>query len=99
MRARWPAQRALLTSFGLLPRYAEVVGRRLGLRTGTRETLYSLASDLNVTRERIRQMELRSLARVRSRSLAMEIELREPEILVRLRLLESVQARRRRPWP
>lgn len=98
MRARWLAQRALLTSLGLLPRYAEVVGGRLGLRTGTRETLDSLARDLNVTRERIRQMELRALARIRNSSLAMEIELREPEILVRLRLLESVGARRRRLW-
>jgi DNA-directed RNA polymerase sigma subunit (sigma70/sigma32) len=98
MRARWPAQRALLTSLGLLPRYAEVVGGRLGLRSGTPETLDTLARELNVTRERIRQMELRALARMRSSSLAMEIELREPEILVRLRLLEVVRSRRRRAW-
>lgn len=98
LRARLPAQRALLTSLGLLPRYAEVVGGRLELRTGTRETLDSLARGLNVTRERIRQMELRALARIRNSSLAMEIELREPEILVRLRLLEVVRSRRRRLW-
>lgn len=99
MRAQWPAQRDVLISLGVQPRRAEVIGGRLGLRTGAPETLDTLARALGVSRERVRQMELREVDRLRRAAVAMEIELREPEILVRLRLRDLASARRRRPWP
>lgn len=96
MREVWSGQRELLTRF-FPPRVAEVLGGRLGIRTGVPETLASLARELGISRERVRQMERRAIDRLRRAGVALEIELREPEILVRLRVREARPARQR-PW-
>jgi hypothetical protein len=74
-----------------------VLGARLGARTGAPETLESIARELRISRERVRQLELRALQRIQRADVALEIELREPEILVRLRVRDA-RPGRRRPW-
>lgn len=58
-------------------------------------TLDALAAELGVSRARVEQVERKTLARMGRYPIAMEIELAEPEILVRLRLAELA---RRRSW-
>lgn len=48
-------------------RSAEVIRRRYGLETGERETLKEIGIALNLTKERVRQIELSSLRRLRVR--------------------------------
>jgi RNA polymerase primary sigma factor len=50
---------------GLAPRDREVIEMRFGLRDGRQHTLEEVAQRLGVTRERVRQLELRGLARLR----------------------------------
>jgi RNA polymerase primary sigma factor len=50
---------------GLTPRDREVIELRFGLRDGQPRTLEEVARVLGVTRERVRQLELRGLARLR----------------------------------
>src|SRR5262249_48446533 len=58
---------------GLPPRDAEVIAMRFGLHDGRTHTLDEVARHLGVTRERVRQLELRGLEK-----------LRQPERLARL---------------
>src|SRR5690606_11309744 len=55
--------RRLLSLFP--PRDAEVLERNLGLFTGEEETLGRIGNDFNVTRERIRQIKINALKRLR----------------------------------
>lgn len=57
---------------GLLPSERDVLLRYFGLRTGEGETLQEIGEALNLTRERIRQIKNRALARVKHRAVYME---------------------------
>src|SRR3989344_7043012 len=46
-------------------RNKEIVFRRFGLKTGQKETLESIGSSYNITRERVRQIEEASLSSIR----------------------------------
>lgn len=96
VRAGWLRQRGFLAGL-LSPRAADVLGARLGARTGVPETLASIAREFRISRERVRQLEGGAVERIQRANVALEIELREPEILVRLRVRDARSARRR-PW-
>src|SRR3989344_9152901 len=49
----------------LNPRNREIIARRFGLKTGTKETLESIGTSYGITRERVRQIEEVSLAQIR----------------------------------
>jgi RNA polymerase primary sigma factor len=49
----------------LSPRYREVIDRRFGLVTGREETLEEIASDMGVSRDRIRQLEAIAIRHLR----------------------------------
>ena len=49
----------------LTPREAEVLRRRFGIGDGIEHTLEEVAKAVNVTRERIRQIELKALRKLR----------------------------------
>lgn len=50
---------------GLDQRTFDVVQRRFGLKNGNRETLEAVGASYNITRERVRQIELEGLAKVK----------------------------------
>jgi RNA polymerase primary sigma factor len=56
------------------PRSADIMLSRYGLRTGEKETLEDVATRYGVSRERIRQLESKALARVRSISAGAELD-------------------------
>lgn len=49
----------------LNPRNREIIARRFGLKTGTKETLESIGTSYGITRERVRQIEEVSLSQIR----------------------------------
>ena len=52
---------------GLSERTSEVIERRFGLRGGKRETLEGIGQSMNLTRERIRQIEAEGLNKIKPR--------------------------------
>ncbi|MFE8070968.1 sigma-70 family RNA polymerase sigma factor [Marinobacteraceae bacterium S3BR75-40.1] len=54
----------------LSEREADIVRRRFGLRTGTPETLQTISDELGISRERVRQIEKQSIAKLRANSTA-----------------------------
>lgn len=52
----------------LIDKQAEIIRRRRGIGTGSRETLEQIGKDLGVTRERIRQIESRALKHLKVKS-------------------------------
>ena len=50
---------------GLSERTSEVIERRFGLRGGKRETLEGIGQSMNLTRERIRQIEAEGLNKIK----------------------------------
>lgn len=49
----------------LNPRNREIISRRFGLKTGSKETLESIGASYGITRERVRQIEEASLTQIR----------------------------------
>jgi RNA polymerase primary sigma factor len=52
----------------LSPREKKILEYRLGLKSGTRNTLYDVGKAFGVTRERIRQIETKALDKLRMAS-------------------------------
>jgi RNA polymerase primary sigma factor len=69
------AEHATLLLEGLTPREAEVIRLRFGLGGTTEHTLREVGERFSVTRERIRQIEAKALARIRRRSRTEELRL------------------------
>ena len=58
---------------GLNQRQKEIITRRFGLESGKGETLEAIGKDLNLTRERVRQLVESILEKIRKDDLALEI--------------------------
>ena len=65
---RHDSARDTLDALALLnPREQEVVRKRFGLDDGRERTLQEIATDIGLTRERIRQIEVRALQKLRQK--------------------------------
>jgi hypothetical protein len=49
----------------LAPRTREIISRRFGFKSGERETLESIGESLNLTRERVRQIEAGGFSKIK----------------------------------
>ena len=72
----------------LSPRNREIISRRFGLKSGSKETLESIGASYGITRERVRQIEEASLAQIRE-NLESESAKVKPFIVLAREIMES----------
>ncbi|WP_346018839.1 sigma-70 family RNA polymerase sigma factor [Streptosporangium nondiastaticum] len=78
LRHKWSREVVECLLGDLSPREADVLRRRIGLVDGEIETLDRIGVIYNVTRERVRQLEVRALKRIRQQSACLQLQEKGP---------------------